>query len=56
MIYTTSSGSKIDITKHNSKNTYIGIFIHNNHMPKVYGDTINEVINEAEEMENENNG
>ena len=53
MIYTTSAGSKVDITKHNNKNTYIGIFIHNKNMPSIYGDSINEVIKEAEEMENE---
>ena len=55
MIYTTSSGSKVNITKHNSNNTYIGIFIHNKNMPKIYGDSINEVIDEAEEMEKEIN-
>lgn len=53
MIYTTSAGNKIDITKHYNNNTYIGIFIHNKNMPKIYGDSINEVLNEAEEMENE---
>ena len=54
MIYTTSYGSKIDITKHNVKNAYIGRFIGNNNIPDIYGDSINEVLKEVEEMENNN--
>lgn len=54
MIYTTSYGSKIDITKHNVKNTYIGRFIGNSNISDIYGDSINEVLKEAEEMENNN--
>lgn len=54
MIYTTSYGSKIDITKHNVKNAYIGRFIGNSNISNIYGDSINEVLKEAEEMENNN--
>lgn len=56
MIYTTSSGSKIDITKNNHKNTYVGVFLNQSGMPKLYGDSVNEILKDAEEMENEING
>lgn len=56
MIYTTSSGKKISITKNYHKNTYIGEFLNQNNSQIIYGDSVNEVITQVEEMENENNG
>ena len=53
MIYTTISGHKIDITKNYLKNTYIGKYLNQTNMPTIYGDSVNEVIKEAEEMEND---
>ena len=55
MIYTTSSGKKISITKNHYKNTYIGEYLNQNNSQIIYGDSENEVITQIEEMENGNN-
>lgn len=56
MIYITSNGTKIDICKNHHKNTYIGVFLNQSGMPKIYGDNEAEVMEQAEEMEKEDNG
>lgn len=43
---------KLDVVKHNTKNCYIGKFTNKN-LPDIYGDTVSEVIEQAEETINE---
>lgn len=53
MIYETSGGRTINIIYNSKKNMYTGNFINCIGFPKIYGDTIAEIEEQAEEIENE---
>ena len=57
MIYTTVGSHTLRINHAYYRCMYVGTFIYCSTMPKLYGDSINEVLAQAEEliMEEENN-
>ena len=53
MIYTTSNGKSVHIVYNKKNNMYTGEFIGYKNFPKIYGDTITENEEQAEETEHE---
>ena len=41
---------KLNIEKHNEKNMYIGKFTSDNTLPELYGDSIKEILDQAENI------
>lgn len=53
MIYSTAYAKRVKITYNNKKNMYTGEFIDCDGLPIIYGDTIAEIEEQAEEIERE---
>lgn len=53
MIYKTSNGNSVHIVYNKKNNMYTGKFIEHKDFPKIYGDTITEIEEQAEEIEHE---
>ena len=43
-------GNILEIYRHGCKNTFIGKFENNSLLPRIYGDTVNEVIDQANDI------
>ena len=50
MIYTTVGSHTIRIKQDHYRHMYVGTFINCTIMPKLYGDSVNEVLTQAEEL------
>lgn len=50
MIYTTIRSHTLRIKQDCYRHMYVGTFIYCSTMPKLYGDSVNEVLNQAEEL------
>ena len=50
MIYTTVGSHTLRIKQDYYRHVYVGTFIYCSIMPKIYGDSVNEVLNQAEEL------
>ena len=50
MIYTTVGSHTLRIKQDYYRHMYVGTFIYCSIMPKIYGDSVNEVLSQAEEL------